>query len=579
VKRSLISFVSVALLAGCGAAPEPILVPPPPVTSASAPMPVAPSDPIGDRPAVAAQAAFVPAVPVVLEGPGGSKIWLVERHTLPLVSIAIASSVGGAADPAGQSGLSVITASMLDEGAGTRDALAFSAALEELGASIDTSADRDKSIVRLDVLAAKLPEALGLVSDAILRPRHDEKDFTRVASLWKNDLKSRGDDPSEVARVVAPAALFGVDHPYGRPIDGTLESAARVKLADVKRWHHAVWRPDRTTFVVVGDVTPEAAKELLAKAFAGFVNPKEAPPAVVMPKTAAKVPRAVIVDRADAPQVIMSVIRDGVLASNDALPRLAVLNVALGGSFTSRLNQNLREDHGWTYGARSMFVAQRGAGLFLARAAIRTDVIEPALKETLREISALAKDGLSEDETAKAKSLQRASAVETYGSLGGIARSLASNAALGLPPDQDARELGAQAAVTKAELGPLAQKYLSLDAACVVLVGPKKVAEAALKAAGIEGAELRDADGKPLGKAPAPKKRLPPRSKKAVASKVEAWPKSKEARSCRASSTSRRSTERRRASGSSLPSRPSRRRCCGRECSRISGSPTTRSST
>ena len=528
MKRSFVSL-SLALLAGCGAAPEPILVPPPPATSAPLPVPnAAPGDAIGERPTVAAPAAFVPAVPVVLEGPGGSKIWLVERHSLPLVSIAIASSVGGAADPAGQAGLSVITAGMVDEGAGTRDALAFSAALEELGASVDTSADRDKSLVRLDVLAAKLPDALSLVADAILRPRHDDKDFTRVSSLWKNDLKARGDDPNEVARVVVPAALYGLDHPYGRPVDGTLETANRVKLADVKRWHHAVWRPDRTTFVVVGDITPDAARELLGKAFAGFTNPKEPPPAVVMPKTAAKVPRAVIVDRADAPQVIMSVVRDGVLASNEALPRLTVLNVALGGSFTSRLNQNLREDHGWTYGARSMFVAQRGAGLFLARAAIRTDVIEPALKETLKEITALSKDGLSDEETGKAKSLQRAGAVETYGSLGGIARSLATNAALGLPPDQDARELTVQAAVTKADLAPLAQKYLALDAACIVLVGPKKVAEAALKAAGVEGAELRDPDGKLLGKpaakpAAAPKKRLPsPVEKCALRSSIEA---------------------------------------------------------
>jgi predicted Zn-dependent peptidase len=498
--RSFVTL-SLALLTGCGAAAAPSLAPRPrPDSGAVAAARKAP-DAIGERPAVTAPTPFAPAMPMVLPGPGGSKIWLVERHSQPLVSLAVVSSIGAAADPRWKVGLSAITARMLAEGAGRRDALAFSAALEELGTSLETSAERDSSVVRLDVATSRLPDALGLVADALVRPRHAERDFARASSLWKIDLASRADDADAVARAVAAAALLGPDHPYGRPLEGTRETAARVTLDDVRWWHHAVWRPDQTTFVVVGDVTPAAAHDLLARAFAGFRNPDDPAPAVVMPKKVAKAPRAVIVDRPDAPEVVMAFVGRGVLVSSEALPALTVLNVALGDALTSRLGQSLREDHGLTSSARSTLVAEREAGLFVAQAAIRTDAIEPALKDVQSVLGTLVREGLSAEETTKAKGLRRTAAIDAHGSLGGIARTLARNAALGLAPDHDARALRVVAAVTKDQLGVLAEKHLALGAAVIVLVGPRKAAEAALEASGIHDAELRDENGRPVGKA------------------------------------------------------------------------------
>jgi len=427
-------------------------------------------------------------------------VWLLERHGLPLVTLAVVVPYGSAAEPPEKAGLSFVTADMLDEGTKDRDALAFSEAINDLGARLASTSDRDATIVSLQVLAPRLEQALPLVAEAISRPRHDPKDFARVKTLWINALKNRAQEPSEVARVVTAATFYGAKHPYGHPADGTLSSAARIELADVSRWHQTIWRPESATFVVVGDVRPDAVKALLDKAFAGW-KPKagtalgpSAPPAPPVGEGL----HTFVVDRPDAPQIVMSLARSGPPAADPAYPRLDMLNIALGGSFTSRLNQNLREDHGWTYGARSRFNSQRGAGMFVVRAAIRADAITPALHETMAELAKMQKDGLTPDEFQKLRALVDGSALETYATLHGTASSLASNAALGLGPDEDQKSLASQRSATASDLTKLATSYLDLSSGIVVLVGPKELATKALADNHLPAPKLVDADGRPL---------------------------------------------------------------------------------
>ena len=484
-------------LAACSANPEPILVPPPPAPSAAPTASVAQAtDPLGERPAVPEPPPFMAPTPELFDGPGGSKIWLLERHGLPLLSVVAVTPHGASADGA-LPGRAHLVADMLDEGTDKLDAVAFSRAIEDLGAQLDSHADREKSTVSLQVLSGKLPEALALLGAAITRPRHAEADWKRASALWKNALKARGDDPATVARLVTSAALWGADHPYGQPAEGTTESARKLTLKDVARWHQAQWHPKNVTFVVVGDIGRGRLEDELNKAFDAW---KKAPPQVEIktPFPAPPVaPRTVLVDRPDAPQVVLTVARRSASSSNPELPLLELANVALGGSFTSRLNQNLREDHGWTYGARSLFSGMRSGGLFLARASIRTDAIELALRETLAELKKMADGGPSDEELTKIKALARADAVDTYSSLQGIAATLASHAAQGLPPDHDARALSAQSAATREALLPLARRAFSPEDATILLVGPRKPIEAALKANGLPPPEERDAEGRP----------------------------------------------------------------------------------
>ena len=266
-----LGLVAGLTLGSCGGSQPPPPAPPAPAASAppAAPQVSAPADPLGPRPVPKPPIAFVPPEPRVIDGPGRSKIWLLERHNLPLATVAIVVPYGSAVEPAEQGGLAFATADMLDEGAGDRDALAFSQAINDLGAKLASSADRDASIVSLEVLATKLEAGLSLMSDAVVRPRHEAKDWTRVQALWINALKNRAHEPSDVARVATSAAFYG-DHPYAHPPEGTLTSAQHVQLADIASWHKRIWRPDVATFVVVGDVTPDQATSLLGKAFAAW---------------------------------------------------------------------------------------------------------------------------------------------------------------------------------------------------------------------------------------------------------------------------------------------------------------------
>lgn len=454
-------------------------------------------DSLGPRPIPGPPAPFQPAAPKVFDGPAGSKVWLYERHGLPLVSLAIAVPYGSASEPEQEAGLAYVAANMLEQGAGNRDAIAFAGALDLIGAKLSSVATRDASIVMVDTLAAKLQGALSLLADAVMRPRLAQKDFDRVHALWTNSLLARAEDPNQVAQVVTTAAFYGLDNPYGPPTDGTVASAKRVTLKEVKRWHQEVWRPDRVTFIVSGDIAEDDCKRMLDAAFKGWKAPKTPALPVLRPEAPEqKGIRTVIVEREDAPQVVMSVASAGVTAENPDYPLLSLVNVALGGTFSSRLNQVLREDYGWTYGARTRFNFQRGEGMFVARAAIRTDAISQALEVTLSQIRTLSEEGPTEAELEKAKAQTQSEAVSTYGSLRGIVGSLVGNAMAGLGPDADAKMLEAQREASLPKLQKLSERYLGLDNATIVLVGPSEATRKAIEANGLPPPEVRDADGK-----------------------------------------------------------------------------------
>lgn len=491
-----IAFVLAFALSGLGcggaqpAANTPAPSPEPPSLEAAA-------DPLGPRPIPEPSADFEPPVPEVFDGPGGTKVWLLRRTTLPIVSLAMAVPYGSASDPEGQSGLAYLTADMLDEGGGSRDAIAYAAALDLIGARLQSYASRDASFVLVDVLAAKLPDALSLVADAIQRPRHTKRDFERVHSLWVNALRARAQDPAQIAQIVTTASFYGWDNPYGPPTDGTVSSAQKIRLEDVKRWHQRIWRPDRVTFVVTGDVTKDDLLAMLNKAFAGWKAPKTQPLPIAMPQVPkAERPRTVLVVREDAPQVIMSVASASVKATDPDYPVLSLANVPLGGSFTSRLNQVLREDYGFTYGARSRFNFQRGEGMFVARAAIQTEAIADALRLTLEQLRKFAEQGLTEDELKKAKAQVQSDVVAGYGTLSGVVASLVSNAMVGLGPDADARMLAMQRQATGEEVRRAVARHLRPDELTIVLVGPRQAVLEAFEKNGLPPPEIRDADGK-----------------------------------------------------------------------------------
>lgn len=493
------ALVSLLILAACGG--EAAQTPPPrPAASATASPPAA-QDPLGPKPDVPPPAPFTPPVPAAYKHSSGVTVWLLERHALPIVSMQIEVDSGAAADPKGKAGLASITASMLDEGAGTRDALALARDLDRLGATLATGAYGDYSFAHLTVLKKNLTAASAIFGDVVVRPTFAPVEWQRVSNLWKNDLRQRQSDPNAVAAVVTQVQLFGPAHPYGHPTTGTTKSANAVTLEDVKSFYKQIWRPDAATLVVVGDVTRAELDPVLDAAFAGWKTPGKAlgaPGAPQLSKDAKVEPkkrRVIVVDRPDAPQSVIAVTRSGVAAGTPQTAPLTRVNAALGGSFTSRLNQDLREEHGWSYGARSRFSWNRMPGMFVAQAAVYTEHTGDALKAMLADVEALATKGLTDEEVEKTRLLARSELVESYETVEAAVARLARNAGVGLPPDHDATASVRVQSATKDELHKLAAVHLGLDDAVVVVVGPRAKIEPQLKAIGFEKFETVGPEG------------------------------------------------------------------------------------
>jgi len=433
------------------------------------------------------------------------EVWLLERHALPIVSMQLVTPSGAAYDPEGKGGLALTTANMLDEGAGKRGALELSRDIDRLGATLRTGAYADYGFVQLTVLKKNLGAAAEIFSDVVMKPQLSPVEFKRVHDLWLNGLRARQSEPDAVAGVVVTRKVYPSSHPYAHPVDGTLASAARVSLDDVKKFYSSRWRADRARLVVVGDVTRAELDAILDTTLGTWKAPQAPPPVEMLGPPAAlvskgepapsRVRRVFVVDRPDAPQSVVAVARPGVSAFDEESAILTRVNAALGGSFTSRLNQNLREEHGWSYGAHSRFGFARMRGVFVAQAAVHTEHTGDALKAMLADVSGMAKGGLTEEEVEKTRQIARADLVEAFETVQAAAARLGRSAGVGHGPDHDAAASRVTARADKAQLKRFAAQYLDLDAATIVIVGPRSKIEPQLKAIGITTVESSGPEG------------------------------------------------------------------------------------
>jgi zinc protease len=491
--------------AACGAQTQTAQPPPPRFTEApiAAPPPV---DPLGPRPQPSLPPPFLPPGPAVLPGVNGIKVWLLERHQVPEVSCDLTVPSGASSDPKQKAGLAYVTANMLDEGAGARGAIDLARAIDDLGARISTDANADASFATLTVIKRNFTEAFALFGDVIARPRFEPAEFKRVRELWHNDLLEREKDPDATARVVYRVVLFGPEHPYGHPWDGSPQSAKAVTLEDVKRFYAAGWRPDRATLVCAGDLTAQELSAAMTAAWGSWKAPAApAPEPLAPPPPTGPWPRLVLVDRPDAPQAVIATVRPGMAASSSDLPAMWRVNDAIGGGFTSRLNQDLRETHGYTYGARSRYSISRGVGQVVSWANVVTDKTAEALAAMRADLQAFADKGLMPDEVLRTRSQARGDLVSVYESVQGIAGHLAADASLGLPPDYEAKASEARDKADKALLDRLAQQFYSPEQAIVVVVGPRAVVQPMVTKLGLYAPEIRDAEGNVTEKAPPPR--------------------------------------------------------------------------
>ena len=411
----------------------------------------------------------------------GLPVWMVEQHEVPVVQIDLIVKSGTAADPAGKYGVASFTAAMLDEGAGTRDALQIADAIDLLGAQVSTASTTDASMVRLHVPVARRGEALAIMADVALRPTFPQTEIDRIRAERLTDLQQARDDPAEIILGAFPLAVFGAEHRYGTGTAGTTASLKGLTADDFRSFHAAQYQPSNAVMIVAGDVKPETMMPLLESVFGSWKRAAATPAASVPVPPQLKARRVVIVDKPGAAQSRIRIGWVGVPRSTPDFYTLQVLNTILGGSFTSRLNQNLREQHGYAYGAGSAFDMRRVAGSFYASAPVQTDKTAEAVKEFFNELNGMLKP-VPEEEIAKAKNYLALSYPREFETTRNIATQLATAAIYDLPVDFFSTYVQKIQAVTAADVLAAAKKYIQPDRFAVVIVGDRKTIEAPVRA-------------------------------------------------------------------------------------------------
>jgi zinc protease len=428
----------------------------------------------------------------------GLPVLLYEKHEVPLVQMDLVVKAGAVQDPQGKSGLASMTAAMMTEGAGSRSALELADAIDFLGAQLYVSAGQHTMAVILHMPLAKLDSALALMADVTLRPAFAPAELDRKRKDRLTTLMQWRDEPRSLASVVFNKTLYG-DHPYGRMSIGDEKALRSFTPADVKGFYQASFGPNNASLIVVGDITAQALLPRLEKALGTWKS--VAPGSAVLPKiNQVSERRVILVDKPGAPQSEIRIGRIGVPRLTDDYYALVVMNTILGGSFSSRLNQNLREKHGYTYGAGSRFDYRPLPGPFMASAAVQTAVTDSSLIEFMSELKGIL-EAVPEKELERAKNYVALSFPGDFQSVGQISGKLEELVIYGLPDTYFNGFIGHILAVTQADVQRVAKKYLDPEKIDIIVVGDRSQIEkniAALKLGPMTVMNVEDV----LGKAP-----------------------------------------------------------------------------
>jgi zinc protease len=412
----------------------------------------------------------------------GLAVWIVEQHEVPLAQVNLIVKAGSGADPVGKYGVASMTANMLDEGAGGKSALDLADAVEFLGAQLGTSSTFDYSSVRLSVPVARLPDALPLMADVAIRPSFPAAELERLRKERLTRLLQARDDPAAIMEFAFPRLVFGEKHRYGTPAGGWTAEVKALTLDDLRAFHQGYYRPENTTLLVVGDVRAAEVTPLLERAFGAWKGVGAAGPQTPIPAAAQLTKRQIyLIDKPGAAQSQIRIGWVGVPRSTPDYPTLQVLNTILGGSFTSRLNQNLRETHGYSYGAFSSFEERISPGAFSARAGVQTDKTAEALKEFFVELTGILKP-IPNDELDKAKNYVSLGFPGEFETTGDLAQKMEEQVVHTLPDEYFPSYIRAVVQTTGGGVEKAAARYIQPDKFAVVVVGDRKAIEAGIRA-------------------------------------------------------------------------------------------------
>ncbi|MEM8770203.1 MAG: pitrilysin family protein [Pseudomonadota bacterium] len=424
----------------------------------------------------------------------GMKVYVANRSTIPVVNVAMQFDAGYAADAGGKLGLANFTTAMLDEGAGRYDALALAAELEKLGATIGAGSNLDTTSVQLSALKENLAPSLALLGDVVRRPAFAEEEIDRQRALILNGIRQEKANPTSIAIRLLPPLMYGAEHAYGIPLtgSGTEEAVSSITRADLVGFKDKWMRPDNGAIFVVGDTTMAEIRPLLDRTFGNWRASGAKPTKNIADVSLPDAPRTVLIDRPGSPQSF-------ILAGHVAPPtgvenNIAVeaMNEILGGGFVSRINLNLREDKGWSYGSRSILVGAEAQRPFIVLAPVQTDQTGPSLAEIKKEFAAYMGDKPATSEELERVKLDNIRSLPgQYETSGAVLGSLLSSDRYGRPLNYPETLPEKYRSLSPADIAAAADQVLSPDNMVWVIIGDAEKIRAEVEAAGIGPVEVR----------------------------------------------------------------------------------------
>lgn len=430
----------------------------------------------------------------------GLRVVLAERSTVPMVEFRMLLDAGYASDQFAVPGTSTLAMEMLDEGTDQLDAFEISERLDELGAQLSTSSGLDASVVRMSALKSNLSESLDLFADVVLNPAFPEGDFERLKRQQLARIQQEKAQPIAMALRVLPGLIYGEGHAYSTPFTGSgyEQSVAGITRRQLIDFHETWFRPNNATLIVTGDITTDELRPQLESLFANW-QPGDVPRKTITDVEAADRPIVYLLDRPGAQQSV-------VFAANVAPPKdnpreiaIEAMNTVLGGSFTSRLNMNLREDKGWSYGAGSFLADARGPRMFIAYAPVQSDKTSESAAEIRDELQQiLTQRPVSAEELLRAQNNQTLALPGRWETLASVAGSVSEIVQFDLPFDYYDTYAGTVRALVHGDLVPAAQDVVQPQSMVWVVVGDREQIEPAIRELNLGDIRYIDGDGNPL---------------------------------------------------------------------------------
>lgn len=426
----------------------------------------------------------------------GMEVFVVERNDLPKVAVTLATKAGGVRDPAGKEGLADLTVQTIKRGTKTRQALEIEDALGDLGTGLGGSTGYESARINMEVLKRNLSPALTIFADVVRNPSFVVAEVDREKKQRLDLLSQQSQDPNAVAARVGQMVAFGPDHPYGRPVSGLSSTVQGITREDLARFHESNWKPGSSAIVFAGDITLAEAMELAKQTFGSWA---------VGAATVVRIPaprpwgpgKVFLVDRQDSAQTVVRQMLPAPPRKTNDYYALNLADAVWGGGFGTRLNLNLREDKGYSYGVFSFPSLYSSAGIWVASGGVQTNKTKESVVEFVNELKSLAgAKPITEQELMTAKHARIRGYAQQFEAIGRIADQVAGLWSAGLPMTELQREPSELERATLNAVNAVAQKYSAPGGVTLLLVGDLAKIEAGIRELNIGEIIVLDNEGK-----------------------------------------------------------------------------------